>query len=103
VLENYVRLEPEREVVLRFEPGSFRMVEVTMRDPETHEIKVQTRYEAEVVEEDGKPVSKRFSTLSSKLGMQLQVMHEDGELYRYKIGITRHELGYRSEYTIRVF
>jgi len=103
VLGNYVVLEPERERVLRFAPGSWRVIEATTRDPETGQPTRKRRFEADVIEEDGQPVAKSFSTLSGKLALQLQAMHEDGELYIYKIGITRHALGYRSEYTLRVF
>ena len=103
VLGNYVVLQPEEEKVLRFQPGSWRVIEAAIRDPATNEVTVKRRWEADVTEEDGQTVAKTFSTLSSKLATQLAQMHEDGELYRFKIGIISHPLGYRTEYTLHVF
>lgn len=103
VLENFVRLVPEREKVLRFKPGSFRIEEATITDPKTKQPKRVRKAVLDVTEEDYRPVVKVFSTLSEKLATQLRQAHETGELYRYHVGITWRPRDYATEYTIRLF
>jgi len=102
VLENFVRLVPEKEKILRFMPGSWRVEEATITDPATKQPKRVRRAVLDVTEEDYRPVVKTFSTLSDKLAVQLAQMHETGELYRYHVGITRHPSGLATEYTVRL-
>jgi hypothetical protein len=103
VLENYVKLEREKEKVLKVKPGSFRVEEATITDPITKKPKRVRKAVIDVVEEDYRPVVKVFSTLSDKLATSLAQMHENGDLYRYHLGITWHPGGYATEYTPRLF
>jgi hypothetical protein len=102
-LENYVKLVPEKEKVLRFRPGSFRIEEAEITDPITKSPKRVRKAVLDVIEEDYRPVVKVFSTLSEKLALQLKTAHDTGDLYRYRIGITWRPRGYATEYTVRIF
>jgi len=55
----------------------------------------------DVIEEDGKTVSKRFSTISEKLAKTLLALHLNGSLYSGKIGITQRGEGYIREFSVR--
>jgi len=103
VLENYVKLPREKERVMRFRPGSFRVEETTITDPKTKQPKRLRRAVVDVTEEDYRPVVKIFSTLSEKLATQLRQAHETGDLYRYHVGITWHPQELATEYTVRLF
>lgn len=101
-LENYVKLVPGVEKVLRFKPESFRIEPRQIRDPVTKAFKGVRAGVADVTEEDGKPVTKTYSTLSEKHAAQLGVLHDNGQLYHYKIGLTVRGSGYGREYQIRL-
>jgi len=103
VLENFIRLERDREKVLRFKPGSWRVEDVTITDPKTKQPKRLRRAVLDVTEEDYRPVVKTFSVLAEKLATQLRQMHESGELYRYHVGVTWHPQDLATEYTLRIF
>jgi len=103
VLENYVKLEREKEKVLKVKPGSFRVEEGMITDPVTKQPKRVRKAVVDVVEEDYRPVVKVFSTLSDKLATSLAQAHATGDLYRYHIGVTWHPAGYATEYTLRLF
>jgi len=102
-LENYVKLVRNVEKVLRIKEGSFRISPRTIRDPTTKASKIVNAAVMDVYEEDGAPVSKTFSTLGEKLAAALQVAHNNGDLYRYKVGIKMVGTGYVTEYQIRFF
>jgi hypothetical protein len=103
VLENFVKLTPDREKVLRIKPDSFRIEEAEITDPVTKKPKRVRKAVMDVTEEDYRPVVKVFSTLSEKLALQLKTAADTGDLYRYHIGITWHPGGYATEYTVRIF
>jgi len=103
VLENFVKLLPETEKILRFKLGSFRVEETTITDPKTKQPKRVRRAVIDVIEEDYRPTVKIFSTLSEKLAAQLAQAHTTGDLYRYHYGITWHPQDLATEYTLRVF
>jgi len=103
VLANFVRLERDREKVMRFKPGSWRVEETTITDPKTKLPKRVRRAVLDVVAEDHRPTVKIFSTLSEKLAAQLKQLHDTGELYRYNVGITWHPADLATEYTLRIF
>lgn len=102
-LENYVKLVKDVEKVLRFKPESFRIETRTIIDPVTKAQKSLNAAVVDVTEEDGRPVTKIFSTLGEKFAAALQVAHNNGTLYRYKLGITMKGEGYAREYQIRMF
>jgi hypothetical protein len=102
-LENYVKLVPDVEKVLRIREGSFRIEPRTIRDPHTKAPKIVNAAVMDVIEEDGVPVTKSFSTLGEKLAAALQVAHNNGTLYRNRIGIKRVGTGFVSEYQLRFF
>jgi hypothetical protein len=103
VLEYFVRLQADREKVLKFKPGSFRIEEAEIRDPVSKSVKRVRKAVMDVVEEDYRPVVKVFSTLSEKLALQLKTLHDNGDLYRYRVGITWRPRGYATEYSVRLF
>jgi len=102
-LENYVKLEREVEKVMRIREGSFRIEERTITDPTTKVQKIIHAAVVDVIEEDGRPVKKTFSTLGEKLAAALQVAHNNGTLYRFRLGIKKVGEGYATEYQIRFF
>lgn len=103
VLANYVKLEPEKEKVLRFKPDSLRIEDRIIIDPVTKRSKTVKALVLDVIEEDGLPVSKVFSTLSDKLATQLKALADTGQLYTYRVGITPHGRGFAREYAVRIF
>ena len=102
-LENYVKLVRDVEKVLRVKEASFRIEERTIRDPVTKAPKIVHAAVMDVIEEDGAPVTKTFSTLGEKLAAALQVAHNNGTLYRNRIGIKAVGVGFVTEYQIRFF
>jgi hypothetical protein len=102
-LENYVKLVRNIEKVLRIKEGSFRIEARTITDPSTKIQKTVHAAAMDVYEEDGVPVTKTFSTLSEKLAAALQVAHNNGTLYRGKVGIKMVGSGFATEYQIRYF
>jgi len=77
--------------------------DVTITDPKTKLPKRVRRAVVDVVEEDYRPVVKTFSTLAEKLAVQLAQLHDTGELYRYRVGVTWHPQDLATEYTVRIF
>lgn len=102
-LENYVKFEKDREKTLKFKPESFRIEPREIIDPDTKIKKKVNAAVVDVTEEDDKPVSKILSTLSDKFATQLKTAHDNGTLYRYRVGITMKGEGYAREYTLRFF
>jgi len=100
VLENYVKLVPETEKILRLERP--RIDERTVRDPKTKQPTVKRAWVADVVEEDYRPVRKIFSTLADKLATSLQTAADAGDLARYRVGITWYPRDYATEYRVRL-
>jgi len=100
VLENFVRLAPEREKILKL--VNPRIEEKTITDPKTKSPKVVRSWVADVVEEDYIPTSKKFSTLSEKLAGMLQTSALSGDLARYRVGITWYPRDYATEYRVRI-
>ncbi|RLC79333.1 MAG: hypothetical protein DRJ03_23715 [Chloroflexi bacterium] len=103
VLANYVKLETGVEKVLRIKPDSFRIEPRVIIDPVTKNKKTVNAAVMDVIEEDGVPVSKIFSTLSEKLAAILKTAHENGTLYRFRVGIKPVGEGYAREYQVRFF
>lgn len=102
-LGNFVKLETNIEKVLRIREGSFRIEPRTINDPLSRISKLVHAASMDVIEEDGQPTTKTFSVLSEKLAAALQVSHNNGDLYRYRVGIKRVGSGYATEYQIRYF
>jgi len=102
VLDNYVKLVTDVETVLRIREGSFRYEPRTVTDPKSKLAKTVRAAVLDVTEENGRPVTKTFSTLSDKLATTLNTMALNGDLYRYRVGITRVGEGFTTEYRIRV-
>ncbi|RLC85614.1 MAG: hypothetical protein DRJ03_11090 [Chloroflexi bacterium] len=103
VLANYVKLETGKEKVLRFRPDSARIEVRLITDPVTKKTKRVRALVIDVIEEDGLPVEKVFSTLSEKLAETLWTAHQTGDLYRFRVGITPVGEGYAREYKVRFF
>lgn len=102
-LENYVRFEKDVEKVLRFKPESFRIEPREIIDPATKIRKTLNSAVIDVIEEAGAKVTKTMSAVSEKFAASLQAAHDNGTLYRYKVGIKVTGEGYGREYQIRFF
>jgi len=102
-LENYVRLEKDVEKVLRFKPESFRIEPREITDSVTEKKRTVNAAVVDVTMEDGRPITKTFSTLGEKLATQLKTAHDNGTLYRYRVGVTMRGEGFGREYTLRLF
>ena len=103
VLANYVRLEKDKEKILRFRPDSFRIEPRDIPDPNTGKLKIVNAAVLDVVEEDHIPVDKTFSTLSDKFATALKAAHDNGTLYDRRVGITKTGEGFRTEFTLRLY
>jgi len=102
-LGNFVKLEPNVEKVLKIKTGSFRIEPRTIVDPKSKEPKSINAAVMDVIEEDGAPVAKTFSTVSEKLASQLQVAAASGQLYSYRVGLKMTGSGFTREYSLRLF
>lgn len=102
-LENFVRLVPNVEKVLRFKPESFRIEPRVIIDSVTKAQRTVNAAVVDVIEEDGAPSTKILSTLGEKFAAALQVAHNNGTLYRYRVGIIMRGEGFGREYQIRFF
>lgn len=102
-LENYVKLTRNVEKVLKFKPESFRIETRDITDSVTKKPRTVHAAVVDVTEEYGAPTTKIFSTLSEKLATQLKTAHDNGTLYRYRVGITVKGEGFTREYTLRFF
>jgi len=102
-LENYVKLEPEKEKKLQFRPESYRLEPRNITDPKRQVVKTVNAAVLDVMIEDGAPVVKTFSTLSEKLATTLKVAHDNGTLYGRTVGITRSGEGFRTEYSVKLY
>lgn len=101
-LANYVKLAPEVEKILSIKDGSFRVEERLIPDVETQKEKTLRVAVVDVIEEDRVPVTKTFSITSEKLATTFKTMHDNGDLYKYPIGITKRGTGFTTEYTVRL-
>jgi hypothetical protein len=102
-LANFVKLIDNVETVLRVKEGSFRIDTRTITDPRTKLQKTVNAATVDVIEENGQPVSKTFSTLADKLASTLKSAHDNGSLYRYRVGIKPVGSGFTKEYQVRFF
>uniref|UniRef100_A0A6M3X4X0 Uncharacterized protein n=1 Tax=viral metagenome TaxID=1070528 RepID=A0A6M3X4X0_9ZZZZ len=102
-LENYVKLTRDMEKVLKFKPESFRVETREITDTVTKKPRTVHAATVDVIEEDGAPVTKTYNTLSEKHATQLKTAHDNGTLYRYRVGITVKGEGFAREYQIRFF
>lgn len=101
-LKNYVRLQSEKQKLLRFKHESYRVEPREITDPASGTSKIVNAAVMDVIEEDGQAVNITFSTLSSKLATTLKTMHDNGTLYRGKIGITQRGSGYSRQYEVAI-
>ena len=102
-LGNYVQLEKDREKVLKIREGSFRIERRTITDNISRLPKSLNTAVMDVTQEDGKPVTKTFSTTSDKLANTLTAFHLSRTLYTRNLGITMRGEGFAKEYSVRQF
>ena len=100
ILGNYVVLEPGKPKRLRL--TNPRIEERIIRDPKTGRIKTVRALVFDCIEEDGRPVSKQFSTLSEKLATVLWSLWEQGVLKDHVVEIVWHPMDFATEYEVRV-
>lgn len=102
-LGNFIVLEKDREKVLKIREGSFRIERRTITDNLTKQPKSINTAAMDVTQEDGKPVTKTFSTTSDKLANTLLAFHLSSTLYTRNLGITMRGEGFAREYSVRQF
>lgn len=102
-LGNYIFLERDREKVLKIREGSFHIERRLITDNVTRQQKSINTAVMDVTQEDGKPVTKTFSTTSDKLANTLLAIHLARTLYTQNIGITMKGDGFAREYSVRQF
>ena len=98
LLGNFVKLEPEKPKRLRVD--KLWIEERVIRDPKAKITKRVRALVLHVIEEDGMPVDKLFSTLSEKLAQQLYALHLSGELYRRTLVIVWHPKDFATQYEV---
>jgi len=100
VLGNFVRLEPEKPVILMFDRDWFEEREIV--DPITKAAKTVRVLVLHVINEDGKEVDKTYSVISERHAAELMKLKELGVLFTRPIKLTKHGKGFRSEIEIQV-
>jgi len=98
LLSNYVVLEPNKPKTLKL--TNERIEERVITDPKTKVTKVVRALVYDCIEEDGRPVSKTFSTLSEKLAIMLHTLWERRTRDYIKVRITRIPRDYATEYEV---
>jgi len=100
VLGNFVELKDGIPKRMRF--TDHRIVPRQLTDPYLRAPKTVNVLEFDVSEEDGAPVSKKYSVTSEKHAQQLATFL-DGKLYTAKVfTITVHGKGFLREFTVKV-
>lgn len=102
-LGNFIVLEKDREKILKIREGSFHIERRSITDNITKLPKSLNTAVMDVTQEDGKPVTKTFSTTSDKLANTLLTLHLSRILYTRNFGITMRGEGFAKEYTVREF
>ncbi len=100
VLGNFVRLVPDTPVRMRLDNP--RIEDRTIRDPKTGRIKMVRALVFDVLELNGVPVRRVFSTLSEKLASQLMALYDAGIIPEHVVEIVWHPRDYATEYEVRV-
>jgi len=100
ILGNFVRLVPDKPKRLKLTRP--RIEERIIRDPKTGRTKVVRALVFDVLEEDGLPVSKIFSTLSEKLAAQLLAIWEHRRADYIDVTIIWHPRDFATEYEVIV-
>lgn len=100
VLGNFVKLEPERPKRLKLTRP--RIEERIIHDPKTGMTKVVRALVFDCIEEDGRPVSKTFSTLSEKLARMLLAIWERRTKDYIYVEIIWYPRDFATEYEVRV-
>lgn len=95
---NYIKLEPEKTKVLRFDKWYWEDRDIT--DPKTRQPKPVRVMVLHATEEDGKTVDLPFSALSYKLQQILAPLINSGALFTRPVSFTWHPRDYSTEYTV---
>ena len=98
VLGNYVKLPANVPKTLKL--TRMRIEERVIEDPKTHLTKTVRALVFDCIEEDGRPVSKIFSTISEKLATQLYALWNRRTRDYIKVRITRIPRDYATEYEV---
>lgn len=95
---SYVKLEPDKTKVLRFDKWWWEDRQIV--DPKTKVQKTVRVMVFHVTEEDGQAVDKVFSALSYKLQQTLAPLIETGVLFTRRVHITWYPRDYATEYGV---
>jgi len=98
VLGNFPEMKEEVPKVLRF--AAYRIAPETIPDRITKQAKILNVLTLDVVEEDGKPVSKQYRVTSEKHARDLWPFLQDGSFKTRAFRITPHGKGFLREYTL---
>ena len=98
ILANYVRLTPGVKKRLRLKDPTIE--EITIPDPITRRPKVLRRLRFTVVEEDGVPTTKYFTTLSEKLAQLLMALWDRRTGDAICVEITEFGTGLAKDYEV---
>lgn len=101
--KNYVELIQGIEKKLRFKADSLRYEPRKIMDPQSKVEKTVNATVLDVIEEDGRAVTKQFSTLAMKLSSQLVSLSSGGSLYGRVVGIKKTGAGYTTEFAVNVY
>ncbi len=96
----YVELLPERPKRLLFDKWWYE--DRTTTDPKNKRLKTSTVMVLHVTQEDGAPVDKTYSTLSTKHMEDLKGIIDSGQAFTRMIEIVWHKADYASEREVRV-
>jgi len=98
--ENYVKLEPNRPKRMLIKDWQWETREIV--DPNTKSPKTVKVMTFNVTQEDGEPVQKPFSALSTKLQQSLAPLIESGQLFHRMVEITWYPRGYATDYAVHL-
>ncbi len=100
ILANYVKLIPGVKKRLKLKDPTIE--EVTIRDPITKTPKIIRRLRFTVVEEDGTPVAKYFTTPSEKLAQQLMAIWDNRKADYICVEITEFGVGLAKDFEVSI-
>ncbi len=100
ILSNYVKLIPGVKKKLKLKDPVIE--DVTIKDPVTKMPKVIRRLRFTVVEEDGMPVAKYFTTTSEKLAQQLMTLYNNRKADYICVEITEFGAGLAKDFEVSI-
>ncbi len=100
ILANYVKLIPGVKKRLKLKDPVVE--EITIKDPITKQPKIIRRLRFTVLEEDGMPVTKYFTTPSEKLAQQLMAIWDKRTADTICVEITEFGVGLAKDFEVSI-